>query len=133
MAENQSHSKSVYCPQCGKEFPLPLCWYNIGRSVHCLGCWYLFYIDVEPNFQPITLDSCWLTSSVRRLAQSIQEEETFERLPILADALEEAGCDNVAILEHCRQPGPHVKHCWVIELIHGRQGTPITRGFTSLA
>jgi hypothetical protein len=52
-----------------------------------------------------------------RLAEAIYEEKAFERLPILGDALEEAGCVNQAMLAHCRQEGEHVKGCWVLDLL----------------
>jgi hypothetical protein len=48
-------------------------------------------------------------------------EDAFECLPVLADALEDAGCTEAAILEHCRGPGPHVRGCWVVDLILGKQ------------
>jgi hypothetical protein len=41
-------------------------------------------------------------------------------MPILADALEDAGCDNADILSHCRQPGAHVRGCWVVDLVLGK-------------
>jgi len=44
---------------------------------------------------------------------------TTDRLPILADALEEAGCDNAEFLNHCRGPGPHVFGCWALDLVRG--------------
>jgi len=43
------------------------------------------------------------------------------RLAVLADALEEAGCDNADILAHCRGPGPHVRGCWVVDLLSGKE------------
>jgi hypothetical protein len=43
-----------------------------------------------------------------------------DRLPIFADALEDAGCDNADILNHCRQPGEHVRGCWVVDLVLGK-------------
>jgi hypothetical protein len=46
-----------------------------------------------------------------------EEERAFERLPILADALQDAGCENADILDHCRGPGPHARGCWVVDLI----------------
>src|SRR5262249_40412108 len=54
------------------------------------------------------------------LAKAIYEERTFDRLPILADALEAAGCVDGEILSHCRQPGPHVRGCWVLDFLLGR-------------
>jgi hypothetical protein len=71
-------------------------------------------------FRPIVLDPGWLTAYVRTLAQSIYEERTYGHMPILADALQDAGCDNADILDHCRQPGEHVRGCWVLDLILGR-------------
>jgi hypothetical protein len=64
-------------------------------------------------FRPVACDPAWRTPSVRRLAEVIYEEGAFDRLPILADALEEAGCDNADILSHLRGPGPHVRGCWL--------------------
>jgi hypothetical protein len=51
------------------------------------------------------------------LARGIRQEEAFDRLPILADALQEAGCDDAVVLDHCRGPGPHVRGCWVVDLL----------------
>ena len=56
-----------------------------------------------------------------KLAQGIYEERAFDRLPILADALEDAGCDNADILSHCRGPGPHARGCWVVDLLLGKK------------
>ncbi len=59
----------------------------------------------------------WLTANVQAVAQAIYDERAFDRLPILADALEDAGCDNADILNHCRQPGEHVRGCWAVDLV----------------
>jgi hypothetical protein len=70
---------------------------------------------------PITPDRMtWRDETVTRLAASIYDKRAFDRLPILADALEEAGCTDAAILEHCRGPGPHVRGCWVVDLLLGK-------------
>jgi hypothetical protein len=71
-------------------------------------------------FRAVTLQLNWLTSDVRLLAHAIYEEHTFDVLPILADALEEAGCTNQDVLSHCRGPGPHVRGCWVVDQILGK-------------
>jgi hypothetical protein len=63
----------------------------------------------------------WGDSTVRRIAQGIYEERAFGRLPILYDALLDAGCDDEAVLSHCRSDGPHVRGCWVIDLILGKE------------
>jgi hypothetical protein len=59
----------------------------------------------------------WGSGTIPKLAQAMYEDRAFERLPILADALEEAGCTDKPILDHCRESGPHVKGCWVVDLI----------------
>lgn len=71
-------------------------------------------------FRSVAVDPTWLHGNgdiVAALAQGIDEERAFEHVPILADALEEAGCTDTAILEHCRGPRPHVRGCWVIDLL----------------
>ena len=55
------------------------------------------------------------------IAHTIYDNRAFDRLPILADALEDAGCDNADMLAHCRQPGEHVRGCWVIDLLLGKK------------
>ena len=75
-------------------------------------------------FRPVARDSSWLLwndSTVCRIAQGIYEERAFDRLPILADILLDAGCDNEDILAHCRSEGPHVRGCWVLDLILGKE------------
>jgi hypothetical protein len=54
------------------------------------------------------------------LAQGIYEERAFDDLPVLADALEEAGCDQPDLLAHLRGPGPHVRGCWAVDLLLGK-------------
>jgi hypothetical protein len=71
-------------------------------------------------FRSISLDPAWLTSKVVRLAQSIYDDRAFERLPALADALEEAGSYDPDKLSHCRGPELHVRGCWVLDLILGK-------------
>jgi hypothetical protein len=74
-------------------------------------------------FRPVPVERSWLSwreGTVVKLAEAIYDEWAFERLPILADALEDAGCDNADILAHCRQPGEHVRGCWVVDLLLGK-------------
>jgi hypothetical protein len=63
----------------------------------------------------------WNNGTVQKIAQAIYDERAFDRLPILADALEEAGCTNQDILAHCRQSGEHVRGCWVVDLVLGKE------------
>ena len=72
-------------------------------------------------FRAATAEPVWLTSTVVSLAQAIYPDWAFDRLPILADALEDAGCDNADILAHCRDDGPHVRGCWAVDLILGKE------------
>jgi hypothetical protein len=71
----------------------------------------LRYVSAQP---------CWLTRTVVALASGIYAERAFDRMPILADALQDAGCDNAEILEHCRSEDPHVLGCWVVDLVLGK-------------
>jgi hypothetical protein len=72
-------------------------------------------------FRPYTFDPHWRTETVIALATGIEGERTFDRMPILADALEEAGCDERPMLDHLRGPGPHAVGCWVLDLILDRE------------
>jgi hypothetical protein len=72
-------------------------------------------------FRPATATSSWFTSDVVSLATGIYQERAFDRMPILADALQDAGCDNADILNHCRSEAPHVRGCWVIDLLLGKE------------
>jgi len=58
--------------------------------------------------------------AVLTLAESIYVDHAFDRMPELADALEAAGCTDADVLAHCRRPGPHVRGCWVVDLILGK-------------
>jgi hypothetical protein len=69
----------------------------------------------------VALVPSWLTSTVLALASQMDENRDFSPMPILADALQDAGCDNDDILNHCRQPGEHVWGCWVVDLLTGRK------------
>jgi hypothetical protein len=68
-------------------------------------------------FRPVTINPAWQTSNVVAIAQTIYDERGFADMPVLGDALEDAGCDNADILNHCRQLGEHVRGCWVVDLI----------------
>ena len=101
----------------------PLAGYRLPeRDGEALLCDLLRCVFSNP-FRPVSLAPAWAAWNDRtavKLAQSIYGERAFERLPILADALEEAGCDNEAILAHCRGPGPHVRGCWAVDLLLDR-------------
>ena len=69
--------------------------------------------------RPTTLDPSCLTAFVVRLAVTVYEERSFERLPELAQALEGAGCTD-AVLAHLRSPGPHTRGCHALDAVLGR-------------
>jgi hypothetical protein len=81
--------------------------------------------DIIGNpFRPATVDPSWLAwngGTVPKLVQAIYDDRAFDRLPILADALEDAGCTDPDILAHCRGPGPHARGCWVVDLLLGKE------------
>ena len=72
-------------------------------------------------FRRVSLDPAWITPTTLSAVRVINDERRFEDLPILADALEDAGCTDADILSHCRGPGPHVRGCWVVDLLLGKQ------------
>jgi hypothetical protein len=74
--------------------------------------------DIFGNpFRPVAFDPAWRTSTAVALAQQMYDSRDFGIMPILGDALQDAGCDSDDILDHCRGPGPHVRGCWVVDLV----------------
>jgi hypothetical protein len=74
-------------------------------------------------FRPVNIAPdvlAWNDSTVGRIAEGIYDERAFDRLPMLADALLDAGCDAAELLGHCRSAGPHVRGCWVVDTILGK-------------
>ena len=71
---------------------------------------------MPPYWQPH-----WVTDIVLSLAAQMYKARDFGAMPILADALQDAGCDSADILEHCRGPRLHVRGCWVVDLVLGKE------------
>jgi hypothetical protein len=71
-------------------------------------------------FRPVAFDPAWRTTAVLGLAETIYADRAFDRLPILADALEDAGCDHPDVLRHCREAADHARGCWVIDGLLGK-------------
>jgi len=93
-----------------------------AREVEALGC--------APPPRPVTIDPCWLAwrdGVIPALARAIHDEQDFERLPILADALEDAGCTDEELLAHCRrQPAVHHRDCWVVgRILNEKKRLPV--------
>jgi hypothetical protein len=68
-------------------------------------------------FRPAAVDPRWLTSDVVELARGLYAERAFDRLPILADALQDAGCASEDVLSHCRADATHARGCWVVDSV----------------
>jgi hypothetical protein len=83
--------------------------------------------ECHPLLPPpeVPFDPAWRTEAVVALAEGIEAEHHYDRMPILADALEEAGCDLPALLDHCRRCDAHHRGCWAMRAVLGRD--PLTR------
>jgi hypothetical protein len=101
-------------------------WYDIYEITYGAT---MFSVDVvgllrdlfDNAFRSITFDSRWQTSTVIDLARLIYDARNFDRMPILADALIDAGCDNEDVINHCRAADQHVRGCWLIDLLLGKK------------
>jgi hypothetical protein len=76
--------------------------------------------DEPISLRTVSFDPAWHTSTTVALARGMYESRDFSAMPILADALQDAGCDSADILGHCRGPGPHARGCWVVDLVLGK-------------
>lgn len=72
-------------------------------------------------FHPVSIAPRNMSRSVATLAQSIYEDRAFDRLPLLGDLLEGAGCEDPVIVGHCRSTLPHVRGCWCLDLVLNKQ------------
>jgi hypothetical protein len=76
-------------------------------------------------FHSVALNPVWLSwhgGLLVSMARQMYDSRDFSDLPVLADALEEAGCANQEMLSHCRQQGGvHVRGCWVVDLLLGKE------------
>jgi hypothetical protein len=70
-------------------------------------------------FRPVA-SGPWVTPAAVSVAQDCYDRRDFTALPLLADLLEEAGCPEQSVLDHCRQPGEHARGCWVVDLVLGK-------------
>jgi hypothetical protein len=75
------------------------------------------------RFRPVVVDPAWLVAAegtVLRLAQALYDSRDFRAMPVLGDALEDAGCCDPVILEHCRRPGEHYRGCFLVDALLGK-------------
>jgi hypothetical protein len=76
--------------------------------------------DIFGNpFRPVTFNPAWRTDTAVAVARQMYDSREFGAMPILADALQDAGCEDEQVLTHCREPGPHVRGCWVCDAVLG--------------
>lgn len=83
-------------------------------------------VAVNRNARPVC--AAWLTREVRALAGAIYAERAFDRMPLVADALEASGCTNADLIEHCRSGREHARGCWVVDLLLGKEGEAPANG-----
>jgi hypothetical protein len=77
--------------------------------------------DIFGNpFRPVTFSPAWRTDTAVALARQMYDAREFGAMPILADALQDAGCEDEQILSHCLSDGAHVRGCWVVDLVLGK-------------
>ena len=93
------------------------------RAIVARGSWQNCLHEIFGNpFRPVTIDPSWRTSTALALAKGIYDERAFDRLPILADALQDAACNNEDLLNHLRDAAaPHVRGCWALDLVLGKE------------
>jgi hypothetical protein len=80
----------------------------------------IFYPFPHQRMSPSWL--AWNGSTIPKLARGIFADRAFDRLPIAADALEDAGCSDAQLLRHCREAGAHLRGCWALDLMLGETG-----------
>jgi hypothetical protein len=106
-------------PEGGMPYERPFPFYDSRREAELVR-------DVFGNpFRPLPAVApswlLWNDGTVEKLARGIYEERAFDRMPILADALADAGCTDESILAHCRASSPHIRGCWVIDRLLGKE------------
>jgi hypothetical protein len=129
-----SEAKALYAAQTAAPHPPflrgALAWVGWDGEVRSRGPALLRDLFGNP-FRPVALDPAWLawnSGTIPKLAQALYEDRELpsghldhHRLAVLADALEDAGCTDLDLLAHCRGEGPHVRGCWVVDLLLGKE------------
>jgi hypothetical protein len=86
-------------------------WHRYILRVPWPGDWLLRCVFGDPFLPYVFFSHAWLTPNVVELARTIYEDRTFDRMPLLAEALKDVGCTNQDVLDHCRSPHPHARGC----------------------
>ena len=119
---NPEEHTRVRTPWCGIAFRLGDDIENDREFTDLFDLYHRLFHEIIPNpFRPVAINPAWLTTDVLALARGIYDECAFDRMPILADALQDAGCTNEDVLNHCRDANQlHARGCWVIDLLLGK-------------
>ena len=105
----------------GVRYPFDAGVRTVGNSMPARQCRIVRDLFGNP-FRPVTFFPSWRTETALALALQMYESRDFSAMPILADALQDAGCDNEDILNHCRDlHATHVRGCWVVDLVLGKE------------
>lgn len=115
LRDPSAHLAGLLRDICGNPFARWLEWESIRR----LPEWQNVRSLAEKS-GCVPAHASWLTAPVLSLAAGIYADRSFNQLPVLADALEDAGCTDRAMLDHCRQQGKHAPGCWVVDQILGK-------------
>lgn len=108
--------KGWYCRECGVVGQEDV--YDAeGDGKGHSGCWKSVIDRVAVGRKQLV----WNDGQIPKMAKVIYEHRTFDQLPILADAFEDAGCVDQVILNHCRSDGVHVRGCYVLDLLLGKE------------
>jgi hypothetical protein len=91
---------------------------GIERTSHARS---LILCVIGNPFRPVAFDPRWRTADVMGIARGIYEDRAFDRLPLLADALMDAGFDDEQVIGHCRNEGPHARGCFVVDMVLGNE------------
>ena len=93
---------------------------ELAKEANALICDVIRDIFGNP-FRPVAIDPAWRTTTAVAIGKGMYDSRDFSAMPILADALQDAGCDNDDVLAHCRaENGIHVRGCWVVDLVLGK-------------
>jgi hypothetical protein len=102
--------------------PVPSSVFNDAAAEQSLAMRAVVWEVAGNPFRPAAYNPAWRTDTALALASQMYDRREFSAMPILADALQDAGCDNEDVLNHCRDPhAHHVRGCWVVDLVLGKE------------